>query len=166
MAVEADIDVVADIEAQSFPEAEAATRERFADRLAHFSDCFLILTKEGRPIGIINGMATDQTTITDDLFADASLHNPRGRYQSVFGLAVIPSERRQGCAATLMKAFIEKARQEGREGLILTCKDKLIRYYERFGFVSKGVSKSVHGGAVWYDMILRFSDQKKDDEEE
>ena len=27
---------------------------------------------------------------------------------------------------------------------------------EKFGYKNLGVSKSVHGGAVWYDMILDF----------
>ena len=40
--------------------------------------------------------------------------------------------------------------------MILTCKDRLIPYYEKFGYRNLGVSASVHGGAVWYDMILEF----------
>lgn len=73
-------------------------------------------------------MITNNRTISDDMFENASLHVPNGRWQSVFGLAVIPSKRHQGCASTLMRAFIEKARQEGRDGLILTCKEKLIPF--------------------------------------
>ena len=55
-----------------------------------------------------------------------------------------------------MRALIEKARQDGRKGLILTCKDRLIGFYERQGYRLLGLSRSVHGGAVWYDMILEF----------
>ena len=39
---------------------------------------------------------------------------------------------------------------------MLTCKEELLHFYERFGFVSEGVSGSVHGGAVWYQMRLDF----------
>ena len=46
--------------------------------------------------------------------------------------------------------------KEGEKGLILTRKDRLIHYYEKFGYVNLGVSESVHGGAVWYDMLLEF----------
>lgn len=35
-------------------------------------------------------------------------------------------------------AFIEQARKEGRKGLVLTCKKRLIHYYARFGFVDEG----------------------------
>ena len=39
---------------------------------------------------------------------------------------------------------------------LITCKDRLVHYYEKFGFVNEGKSASVHGGAVWYDMRLTF----------
>ena len=59
-----------------------------------------------------------------------------------------------------MEHMIGDARAKGRKGLILTCKDRLIHYYEKFGYKNMGVSASVHGGAVWYDMLLEFEDQK------
>lgn len=154
-----DAEALFSIESVSFPEAEACGLENFQKRLAVFSDSFLILELEGKPVGLIDGMVTDQMTITDDLYEDASLHNPKGAWQSVFGLAVIPSERGQGFAALLMMEFIEKARQENRKGLILTCKEALIPFYKQFGYRCLGVSDSVHGGAVWYDMVLDFADQ-------
>ena len=55
-----------------------------------------------------------------------------------------------------MERVISDAKQQGRKGLVLTCKEKLISFYERFGFVSEGVSESVHGGAVWHVMRLTF----------
>ena len=48
------------------------------------------------------------------------------------------------------------ARQENRKGLVLTCKDRLVPYYSKFGFKNEGVSSSVHGGVVWYQMRLEF----------
>lgn len=156
-----DADILTEIEAKSFPPAEAAGRDRFVERLAHFGDDFLILERDGKPVGLVDGMVTDQPTITDDMYADASLHNPNGRYQSVFGLAVIPEERHQGFATQLLHAFIDKARQEGRIGVILCCKKHMIPFYSSFGFVEQGVSKSEHGGAVWYDMTLLFADEKR-----
>ena len=90
------------------------------------------------------------------MFEDAGLHKADGAYQSVFGLDVIPEYRNRGVAALLMEHLIEDAREKGRKGLILTCKDRLIHYYEKFGYVNLGISQSVHGGAVWYDMLLEF----------
>lgn len=51
---------------------------------------------------------------------------------------------------------IDDARMAGRKGCILTCKDKLLHYYEKFGFKNCGISQSMHGGAIWYDMRLEF----------
>ena len=156
-AVIEDLEQVAAVEARCFPAAEAADEKSLKERLEAFPGSFLVAECEGRIAGFINGAATNERTIADEMFEDVSLHDPRGAYQSIFGLDVDEDFRHQGLAGRLMKALIEKAESEGRKGLILTCKEHLIGFYEQFGYCSMGVSKSVHGGAVWYDMILEFS---------
>ena len=53
--------------------------------------------------------------------------------------------------------MIEKAKEEGRLGVVLTCKDKLVHYYASFGFQNEGVSEaSTHGGVTWNQMRLTF----------
>lgn len=151
-----DADRLAEVEGICFPEAEAASLESIRSRLAVFGECFFVMEENGEIIGFINGMVTNQRTISDIMFEDANLHDPQGQWQSVFGLDMLPQYRCQGRAALLMEAFIADARAKGRCGCILTCKEHLIHYYEKFGYHSLGVSKSVHGGAVWYDMILEF----------
>ena len=157
-----DLDALAELEAKCFPPEEKCTRERFAERLAAYGDCFLILEKEGRIIGLIDGPVTNHETIVDEMYEHASCHDPKGRVQAVFGLAVDPKEQHQGCGGQLLRAFIQKARQEGREKVILTCKPHLIDWYSSFGFVNMGVSGSVHGGAVWHDMTLAFPKRSDD----
>ena len=39
---------------------------------------------------------------------------------------------------------------------MLTCKERLIGFYARFGFVDEGVSASTHGDVVWHQMRLTF----------
>ena len=71
----------------------------------------------------------------------------------VFGLCTLPDYRQRGFAQTLLKEFIRTAKSEGRKGVVLTCKQELIKYYEKFGFVSEGVTEnSVIGGVQWYQM--------------
>ena len=41
-------------------------------------------------------------------------------------------------------------------GVVLTCKEKLVPYYAKFGFVDEGVSQSAHGGVVWHQMRRTF----------
>ena len=48
------------------------------------------------------------------------------------------------------------ARQQGRRGLVLTCKDRLVPYYAKFGFADEGMSDSNHGGVAWHQMRVRF----------
>lgn len=155
-AVMEDLERLTQVEALCFPPAEAAGREALKARLRTFPDCFFVAERDGLIVGFINGAATDERTIRDEMFEDASLHRPTGRYQSIFGLDVAPEWQHQGIAGQLMEHLIQDARRKGRKGLILTCKEPLIGFYERFGYRKLGLSLSVHGGAVWYDMILEF----------
>lgn len=149
-----DLDRVAEIEAICFPEAEAASKKAFAERIAAFPECFLVAETDGLLIGFINGCVTNSPVIYDELFYTTKHHTPAGKNLTVFGLDVIPEYRRQGIAARLMNHFIQLARDTGRANVILTCKDRLVHYYESFGYVSIGVSQSTHGGAQWFDMTL------------
>ena len=74
----------------------------------------------------------------------------------IFGVDTLPSYRRRGYAGILIRTMIRDARAQGRKGLVLTCLKEKIHYYERFGFVNEGISQSVHGGEVWYQMRLTF----------
>ena len=155
-AVPTDLDRLIKIESICFPPAEAAGREALAQRLYAFPACFWVMEEAGEMIGFINGMATDEPVIADEMFENAFLHKAEGRWQSVFGLDVLPEYRGKGCAAQLMQALIADARALGRRGCILTCKAHLLHYYEKFGYHSLGISTSQHGGAQWYDMVLEF----------
>ncbi len=151
-----DLDAVSEVEAVCFPQAEAATEASFKQRIKTFPDSFFIAESDGKIIGFINGCITNETTIYDELFSDAASHSPNGDYQAIFGLDVIPEYRNKGIAAQLMNHMIDMSKLNGRKGVILTCKEYLINYYSKFGFKNKGISKSEHGGAKWYDMILEF----------
>ena len=151
-----DLNAVAEVEVRCFPESEAATKASFEKRIKVFPESFFVAEIEGKIIGFVNGCVINETAIYDELFHDATLHVPNGDYQTIFGLDVIPEYRSQGIAAQLMNHMIEVSKLKGRKGVVLTCKEKLIYYYSKFGFENKGVSKSEHGGSEWYDMILAF----------
>ena len=151
-----DLDAVSAVEAACFPAAEAATPAEFAERLRYYGSHFWLMFDGETLIGFVDGMVTDQADLTDDLYAQASLHNENGAWQMIFGVNTLPEYRRQGVAAALLERAIADAKAQGRKGLVLTCKDKLVHYYAKFGFVSEGVSESTHGGVVWYQMRLTF----------
>ncbi len=152
----ADLSALTAVEAACFPVAEAATEADFAARLRIYPNHFWLLEQDGEVVSFVNGMVTDEPTIRDEMYANASLHREDGAWQAIFGVNTLPDYRRRGLAGQLLTAAAEDARTAGRRGCILTCKDRLIHYYEKFGYQNQGVSQSVHGGAVWYDMTLEF----------
>lgn len=125
-------------------------------RLTVYPNHFWLLEDGEKLVGFVNGMVTNEPILCDKMYEDANLHNENGQWQMIFGVNTIPEYRRQGCAAKVINKVISDAKVEGRKGLVLTCKEKLIHYYAKFGFKNEGISESTHGGAVWYDMRLTF----------
>ena len=153
----ADLDKIARVEAECFPAAEAAGISEFRDRLEHYADYFWLMFEGEKLISFVDGFVTDEPDLRDEMYADASLHNPAGEWQMIFGVNTIPSHRRRGYAAQLIRRAIEDAKAQGRKGVVLTCKPEKVPYYIQFGFVNEGISKaSTHGGAVWHQMRLTF----------
>ena len=155
-----DLDAVAAVEAECFPVAEAATKEEFAERIRYYGDHFWLMFDEqndNKLVAFVDGFVTNGPDLTDEMYEKASMHDESGAWQMIFGVNTIPSYRRRGLAGELLERAIEDARKQGRKGLVLTCKDALIHYYAKFGFLNEGVTdKSVHGDAVWNQMRLTF----------
>lgn len=152
----ADLPALGRIEAVCFPAAEAASEETLRGRFEVFPEYFFTAEDGERPVGFINGMMTNCAAICDEMFSTPATHNPDGARLAVLGLNVLPEYRRQGIARRLMETLLGQAQADGKSGAVLTCKEHLIRYYESFGYRCLGLSASVHGGAVWYDMALVF----------
>ena len=151
-----DLEAVAAVEAECFPPAEAATKEAFAKRLEHYGNHFWLMYDGDKLISFVDGFVTDEADLTDEMYEKAELHNEHGAWQMIFGVNTVPSYRKRGCAGELIKRAIADAKSQGRKGLVLTCKDRLVPYYAGFGFIHEGVSESVHGNAVWNQMRLTF----------
>ena len=152
-----DADALSQIEAECFPAAEAADRNTIFYRLSVYPDHFLILEKDGEIVSFINGFCTDEKDLQDEMYEKADMHDENGKWQMIFGLDTKPDCQKHGYAGMVLNALIHLAEEEGRKGLVLTCKTHMIPYYEKFGFVNEGVSESVHGNVVWYQMRREFS---------
>ena len=147
-----DMDRVYEIELESFPPEEAATKEKYIWRQEHYPDLFLAAEAEdGRVRGCICMISMAASLIDDAVFEMEKV--PDGRTCAILTVMTETAARNQGVAAQLLKAAIETAREQGMESIVLTCKEHLVHYYSRFGFKKAGLSQSVHGGAVWYDMV-------------
>lgn len=156
-----DLDACYRIEAACFSPAEAATRFSIETRIKVFSQGFLVAQCNGEVIGQINSGATDQDDITDEAFKQLIGHVPKGKNLVVFSLSVLPTYQRQGIAGTLLNRFIRQARDDSRGTILLLCKPDLIPYYQRFGFIDRGKSTSMHGGVQWHEMALVLADQSQ-----
>ena len=153
----ADLPAVTAVEAACFPAAEAATEADFAKRLAVYPNHFWLMEdNNGSLVSFVNGLVTDEPHLRDEMYADAGLHNENAAWQMIFGVNTLPAYRRQGLAEQVLRQVIEDAKAQGRKGCVLTCKEKLLHYYGKLGFVNEGVSQSTHGGVVWYEMRLTF----------
>ncbi|MDD6416392.1 GNAT family N-acetyltransferase [Lactobacillus porci] len=155
-ATAADLEALAEVEAECFPKAEAATAEEFAGRVKYYGNHFWLMFDGDRLVSFVDGFVTDAADLTDEMYAKAELHQEDGAWQMIFGVNTLPAYRKHGYAGELLKAAIADAKEQGRKGLVLTCKDRLLHYYAKFGFKNEGVSGSTHGGVTWYQMRLTF----------
>ncbi len=149
-----DLAAITSVEAKCFPPAEAATLDDFRDRLTHYANHFWLMFDGDKLIAFVDGFCTNEPDLTDEMYAKADMHSEEGAWQMIFGVNTLPDYRNQGFAGELLKQAISDAKFHGRKGLVLTCKDKLIHYYSKFGFINEGISESVHGNVTWYQMRL------------
>ncbi len=152
-----DIPAIAAVEAECFPPAEAATEKEFIERVRYYGNHFWLLYDEEELIAFVDGFVTDEPDLTDEMYENAAMHNESGAWQMIFGVNTLPEYRMHGYARSLIIQAIDDAKTQGRKGLVLTCKEKLIPYYAKFGFKDEGISeKSTHGNVVWHQMRLTF----------
>ncbi len=147
-----DLDRIHQIEAEVFPEAEAATKDKYEWRIKHIGDWFWVLESGGDIRSFIFGRQTELDYIDDELYEKTTVN--KGDYVVIMTLATQTDYQCKGFGGALLDFIIDKAKCANMSGLTLGCKDKRINYYSKYGFESNGVSKSDHGGAVWYDMKL------------
>ena len=152
-----DLPRIMEIESDAFPPEEAAEADTFRFRMEYFGEWFYVALQGGIITGAVNGRLTDKTVIDDTLY-EPVLQN-KGDYFALLSVETETPYRRQGIAEALIHKVIHQATEHDLKGIILACKEEKISYYEKFGFIKNGVSLSVHGGAIWYDMILKLDKQ-------
>ena len=52
----------------------------------------------------------------------------------------------------LLSEFEKQAQDKQRLTVTLTCKEELIPFYEKNGYVNQGVAESQHAGVQWFNM--------------
>ncbi|MBR3929912.1 MAG: GNAT family N-acetyltransferase [Clostridia bacterium] len=151
-----DLNAIADLEKACFPPLEAAPIESFKKRLNVFPNHFWLMYEGNMLVSCVNGFATNEEILTDEMFENAGMHDENGAWQMIFGVLTHPDHRMKGYATKLLMRAIDDAKAQKRKGVILTCKPALIPFYARLGFIDEGVSPSEHGGALWHQMRIPF----------
>ena len=144
----ADLAQIAAVEAECFPAAEAATKEEFEERIKYYGNHFWLMFEGEKLIAFVDGFVTDKPDLTDDMYERAEMHDENGAWQMIFGVNTLPRCRCRGYAGLLLQRAIADACAQRRKRLVLTCKEKLLHYYSKFGFVNEGVSHSTHGNLI------------------
>ncbi len=142
------------VEQACFPPEEACSPQHMRERIDAAPDLFLVAADKetGHIVGIMNGLSTDETVFRDEFFIDISLYDPEGKNIMLLGLAVLPDYQRKGIARELVKEYVRREKEKGRDRLILTCLEFRVPMYEKFGFVDGGISNSTWGGEQWHVM--------------
>ena len=143
-------------DAAALARLEAAPPAQVAARVAAFPECHWVLRDDAGIVAAVSGFATNRRDLTDDMYADAAAHEPDGAWQMIFSVITDPARRGKGLATRVLERAIADSRARGRAGLVLTCKDELVGFYARLGFVDEGTSASTHGGVAWHQMRLSF----------
>ena len=144
------------IESLSYPIGEGAAEEQIRERVSAFPENFWILEEDGRILAFLNGITSDRADLTDEMYENTSMNQPDGKVFMVFSVVSAPDVRGKGYASAVVEQFVADCRERGIREIVLTCKEKLIPFYQRFGFVYESVSASVHGGAVWHQMRAKL----------
>lgn len=148
--------MIMQIEKKGFSSQEAASIQAMAERINLIPDTFLGAYLNEKLVGYVVGPAISERYLNDDLFAHV-IANPGtmvAPYQSVLSLAVDPVFRGQGIGSQLLKALAQQAKMQQRKGITLTCRPKLVSFYQKNHFVDEGLSTSQHAAKQWHNMFL------------
>ena len=148
-----DLPTLIELENKGFTPQEAATPEAIEQRIEIISDTFIVAERESEIAGYINGPVIPQKYITDDLFETIRPNPNIGGYLSVLGLVVSEKYQNQGLGGQLLNQFENIARKHARFGVTLTCRDTLVPFYKKYGYINEGLSESQHAGVQWYNLV-------------
>lgn len=150
-----DLKQVIALEQANFPAEEQIAVSILSTYVHRLDQTCLVMENDGELVGFILSCPSDSSVVTDDIFYLTADTLPVGKHLAIASLSVADSYKGQGVGTLLLAALKEVAVVAGFEGIALTCKDYLVRYYEMNQFEDKGPSLSQFGGQIWYDMYWK-----------
>ncbi|GIL89074.1 hypothetical protein Vretimale_16198 [Volvox reticuliferus] len=150
-----------DLESSSYPDDEAATREKLDFRIQHASNVFMV-AMQCRDVGsdpVVVGYVCGTCTNAGHLsHASMATHDHEGGLLCIHSVVVDAPMRRKGLATRLLRAYVPyvQATTPHLRGIRLICKHNLIGLYEKAGFILVGPSDVVHGRDPWFEMAMEL----------
>ncbi|HFI0237719.1 TPA: GNAT family N-acetyltransferase [Streptococcus suis] len=150
-----DLEQVVLIEQANFSKVEQIAESVLAMYLTSLSKTCLVMEHDGEVAGYLLSCPSEADTVTDDIFYLAEGGISTGQHLAIASLSVVPNYQGQGVGTLLLAGLKEVAAQGNYQGIALTCKESLIKYYQFNQFEDKGPSQSQFGGKDWYDMYWK-----------
>ncbi|RPB02016.1 acyl-CoA N-acyltransferase [Choiromyces venosus 120613-1] len=161
-----DLEACAALEEAAFIPSERCPRETFSYRLKVCPElCFGIFTiRRNKEYLLGHAIATKtlSPSVTESSMAIAtprySPHHPAGPTIALHSLAIQPAHQGRYLGTTLLQEYIQRMSIGGgcEQRIALIARDRLVGFYERFGFRCKGVSPVKFGGGEWMDLVLEI----------
>lgn len=153
-ATASDVDRCYEIESAAYPADEAATREKIAVRIAQYPEGFLCMALGGVLIGFINCGCAWNVDMSAEEFKQLIGHDPAAPNAVIMSVVLHPDWQGKGYSTLMMREFVSRMRQAGKETIHLMCKKNYLKMYEKFGYRYVKPSDSTHGGVKWLEMVM------------
>jgi predicted PhzF superfamily epimerase YddE/YHI9/predicted GNAT family acetyltransferase len=169
-----DIPACAEIEQDSYPENEAASKSALQYRQHHaapYFRCAVLLEKgehEHEQQEIVVGYICS-TRCREFSHESMATHDTSGPLLAIHSVVVSHKYRGHGIAMTMVKDYIaairemnnKKSAAAGIDKLVLMAKSNLLGFYVQCGFIVQRVSDIVHGQDLWYHCELELKTEKQ-----
>lgn len=142
------------IETCAYEGDEAATEAKIATRIAQYPEGFLIMELDGEVIGFINSGCAHEVVMSDEAFKELVGHDAAAANVVIMSVVIDPARQGKGYASLLLRTFIERMGNLGKQTIHLMCKARHVDLYRRYGFEYVRPSSSEHGGMAWHEMLL------------
>ena len=158
LANENDVEEIALLEAESFPEDEMASKETITIRQREAGSYMYVVRnlKDNNLVGFVNGTLTTRNEIHHE---SMTCHEPNGQSLVIHSVTINPKLRRNGMASKMLLRYIDKIMNDQIEvkKILLLTKEYLVKFYESAGFKVIKLSDVEHGVDKWYEMSMTLN---------
>ncbi|MFC3928647.1 GNAT family N-acetyltransferase [Streptococcus caprae] len=154
-----DLEILFSIEYENFGPEIGMPKSVMAAYLAKASETFLVVEFGTVIAGYIMGTMALQANLIDEYFFSVPSQSISEAYVAVTGLSVSEAFQGQGIGTMLLAAMKDLVVSKGHKGIVLTCEEGLVPYYEMNGFEDYGLSESKLGNQEWIKMVWLAQDR-------